>query len=80
MNWLGISGVLVGYVSIIVVSWVRTINPPPLGLAFLVKVISSLKTLSNVSKFIVGRLHRKIVVRWSIALRYISIATSTGIV
>ena len=68
INWLGITCVPRGYVGTIIVFWVGTINPPPLGLSFLVKVIILLKTFSNMSMFTTGSLHRKIDVRWSIAL------------
>ena len=48
MNWLGITSTLVGYGGTIVLSWVGTINPPLLGLAYFVKVNDSWKTLSIV--------------------------------
>ena len=63
MNWLGTMGVAVRYVGVFMIACEGSTSPPPLGLACLVKVIISAKTLSNVSMFTVGILLRKIVVR-----------------
>ena len=69
MNWLGMVGALMGYVSIVVTTCVESIIPPPLGLACFVNVIASVKTLSNVSMSPGGSLLRKITIRVSIAFK-----------
>lgn len=69
MNCLGMMGAPMGYVGIVGTACAGSIIPPPLGLAYFINVIASIKTLSNVSIFSAGSLLRKMAVRWSMAFK-----------